>query len=79
MLINEILRVKGSRLLSIAADGRAVDAVRTMAEENLGSLVVMEGSRMLGMLIRGPVEAGIRAILVNGRPGELAGWVADAG
>src|SRR5437762_4455461 len=50
MLINEILRVKGSRLLSIAADGRAVDAVRTMAEENLGSLVVMEGSRMLGML-----------------------------
>lgn len=50
MLINEILRVKGTRLLSIAADGRAVDAVRTMAEENLGSLVVMEGNRMLGML-----------------------------
>jgi len=50
MLINEILRVKGSRLLSIAADGRAVDAVKTMAEENLGSLVVMEGNRMLGML-----------------------------
>jgi carbon monoxide dehydrogenase subunit G len=27
--------------------------------------------RMLGMLIRGPVEAGVRAVLVNGRPGEL--------
>jgi len=50
MLINEILRVKGNRLLSIAADGRAVDAVKTMAEENLGSLVVMEGNRMLGIL-----------------------------
>jgi CBS domain-containing protein len=50
MLIKEILRVKGSRLLSIAAEGRAVDAVKTMAMENLGSLVVMEGSRMLGML-----------------------------
>ena len=50
MLIKEILRVKGTRLLSIAADGRAVDAVKTMAEENLGSLVVMEGGRMLGML-----------------------------
>ena len=50
MLIKEILRVKGNRLLSIAADGRAVDAVKTMAEENLGSLVVMEGNRMLGML-----------------------------
>jgi CBS domain-containing protein len=50
MLIKEILRVKGSRLLSISADGRAVDAVKTMARENLGSLVVMEGERMLGML-----------------------------
>ena len=27
--------------------------------------------RMLGMLIRGPVEDGIRALLVNARPGEL--------
>ena len=50
MQIKEILRVKGSRLLFIAADGRAVDAVKTMAVENLGSLVVMEGDRMLGLL-----------------------------
>jgi CBS domain-containing protein len=50
MQIKEILRVKGTRLLSIGIDGRAVDAVRIMAAENLGSLVVMEGSRMLGML-----------------------------
>jgi hypothetical protein len=27
--------------------------------------------RMIGMLIRGPVEGAIRAMLVNGRPGEL--------
>jgi uncharacterized protein YndB with AHSA1/START domain len=27
--------------------------------------------RMLGLVIRGPVEAATRAILVNGRPGEL--------
>ena len=27
--------------------------------------------RMLGMLIRGPVETATRAIFVNGRPGEL--------
>jgi CBS domain-containing protein len=50
MQIKEILRVKGSRLLSIAADGRAVDAVKTMASENLGSLIVMDGDRMLGLL-----------------------------
>ena len=50
MQIKEILRVKSTRLLSIAVDGRAADAIKIMAEENLGSLVVMEGSRMLGML-----------------------------
>jgi carbon monoxide dehydrogenase subunit G len=27
--------------------------------------------RMIGMLIRGPVEGAIRSMLVNGRPGEL--------
>ena len=50
MQVKEILRVKGSRLLSIEPSGRAVDAVSTMAKENLGSLVVMEQGRMLGML-----------------------------
>ncbi len=34
--------------------------------------------RMLGMLIRGPVEAAARAVLVNARPGELKARVEDA-
>ena len=50
MQVKEILRVKGSRLLSIELSGRAVDAVVTMAKENLGSLVVMEQGRMVGLL-----------------------------
>src|ERR1700704_3991603 len=50
MQVKEILRVKGSRLLSIDPAGRATDAVKTMAKENLGSLVVMEQGRMVGML-----------------------------
>ena len=50
MQVKEILRVKGSRLLSIEPSGRVVDAVNTMAKENLGSLVVMEQGRMVGML-----------------------------
>lgn len=50
MQVKEILRVKGSRLLSIEPSGSAVDAVTTMARENLGSLVVMEQGRMVGML-----------------------------
>jgi carbon monoxide dehydrogenase subunit G len=34
--------------------------------------------RMLGMLIRGPVEAAARAMLVNARPGELKARVEGA-
>ncbi len=50
MQVREILRVKGNRLLSIDPAGRATDAVSTMAKENLGSLVVLEQERMVGML-----------------------------
>ena len=50
MQVKEILRVKGSRLLSVEPSGRAAEAVGTMAKENLGSLVVMDQGRMVGML-----------------------------
>ena len=50
MQVKEILRVKGSRLLSIEPSGRASDAVKTMAEQNLGSLVVLDQGRMAGMI-----------------------------
>ena len=50
MHVKEILRVKGNRLLTIEPSGRASDAVRTMAEQNLGSLVVLDQKRMVGML-----------------------------
>ena len=50
MQVKEILRVKGSRLLSVEPSSRVADAVSTMAGENLGSLVVLEQGRMTGML-----------------------------
>ena len=50
MQVKEILRVKGNRLLSIEPNGKAVDAVKTMSDQNLGSLVVLDQGRMVGML-----------------------------
>jgi CBS domain-containing protein len=50
MQVKEILRVKGNRLLTIEPAGRAADAVRTMSEQNLGSLIVLEHERMAGVL-----------------------------
>ena len=69
MQVKEILRVKGSRLLSVEPAGRAADAVSTMAKENLGSLVVMEQGRMVGMLTFHEL---LRALAVrNGSLGDL--------
>jgi CBS domain-containing protein len=50
MQVKEILRVKGSRLVSVEPAGAAVDAVKTMADQNLGSLVVLDQGRMVGLL-----------------------------
>jgi CBS domain-containing protein len=50
MQVKEILRVKGNRLLTIEPSGRAADAVKTMSEQNLGSLIVLDQGRMSGVL-----------------------------
>lgn len=50
MQVKEILRVKGNRLLTIEPSGRAADAVKTMSEQNLGSLIVLDQERMVGVL-----------------------------
>jgi CBS domain-containing protein len=50
MQVKEILRVKGNRLLTIEPSGRAADAVKTMSEQNLGSLIVLDQGRMAGVL-----------------------------
>src|SRR3970282_867854 len=50
MQVKEILRVKGNRLLTIEPSGRAADAVKTMSEQNLGSLIVLDQGRMIGVL-----------------------------
>ena len=69
MQVKEILRVKGSRLLSIEPAGRAADAVATMAMENLGSVVVLDQGRMVGMLT---FHVLLRAIAArNGSLGEV--------
>lgn len=50
MKVSEILRVKGDRLVSVGPETPVAEAVRTMAEQNLGSLVVMSEGRMAGLV-----------------------------
>ncbi len=50
MKVSEILKVKGNILFTVTPDSPILDAVNTMAEKDIGSLVVMEGGRLIGML-----------------------------
>ncbi|MGA2550435.1 MAG: CBS domain-containing protein [Burkholderiaceae bacterium] len=50
MLVSEILAVKGSTLFTVTPDTPLYDAVQTMAEHDIGSLVVMEYGDLVGML-----------------------------
>jgi CBS domain-containing protein len=50
MLLSEILRIKGNVLFTTTPDGTVFDAVRVMADHNVGSLVVMARGRVAGML-----------------------------
>jgi hypothetical protein len=57
----DLKSVEGSWLLEDLGEGR------TRATYTLD----VDPGRMLGLLIRGPLEAATRALFVNGRPGEL--------
>lgn len=50
MQVREILRVKGSTLFTTSPQQLLSEAVAAMAEHDVGSLVVMGGGRMVGML-----------------------------
>jgi CBS domain-containing protein len=50
MKVSDILRVKGSTLYTVRADEPLIDAVNTMAEHDIGSLVVMDHGDLVGML-----------------------------
>jgi len=50
MQVSEILKVKGNALFTIPPEGKLSEAVSVMAEHNMGSLVVMDKGRMVGIL-----------------------------
>ena len=63
MKVADILRVKGGTLFTVSPDQPLAHAVRTMAERDIGSLVVMEHGDLAGMLTFREV---ILAVVGNG-------------
>lgn len=50
MRVSEILRIKGHTLFTTVPGGRVLDAVKAMAGNDIGSLVVMDRGKLAGML-----------------------------
>ena len=63
MKVSDILRVKGTTLFTVSPGDPLSEAVLAMAEQDIGSLVVMEYGELVGMLTFREV---IAAIVGNG-------------
>ena len=63
MKVSDILRVKGGTLYTVSPDEPLARAVTTMAENDIGSLVVMDHGELVGMLTFREV---IQSVVRNG-------------
>lgn len=70
MIIRDILNLKGNAIFSVAPDGGVADAVTVMVKHDIGSLVVLDGGKMTGMLTFREVLKGIE--MQGGNLGSLA-------
>ena len=68
MKVSDILRVKGGTLFTVTPDSPLSEAVVAMSERDIGSLVVMDGGEVAGMLTFREV---IQAVVKGG--GSLGG------
>jgi len=50
MLVKEILRIKGNTLYTVTPTTLLSDAVVTLAEHDIGSVIVMDSGKLAGML-----------------------------
>jgi CBS domain-containing protein len=69
MLVSEILRIKGTVLFTTPPDAPLLDAVKVMAQHDIGSLVVMDHGKMAGIVTFAEV---LRALAAgNGTIGDI--------
>lgn len=48
--VSQLLQVKGGSVLSVSPGNRVFDALKLMAEKNVGALLVMEDGRLCGIM-----------------------------
>lgn len=62
--VSDILGRKGTHVISVTADTTVLDALRIMAEQNMGSVVVKEGNQFIGIMTERDYS---RKVALNGK------------
>ncbi len=63
-LVKHLLDAKGRHIIAISPDTSVLEAIKVMAEKNIGSLVVMEDDKLVGILSERDYA---RKVIVKGR------------
>ncbi len=66
-LVQHLLDAKGGQLISIAPDASVLDAIKLMADKGIGSLVVLEGGKLAGIVTERDYA---RKVIIKGRASE---------
>lgn len=66
-LVQHLLDAKGSDIISIAADASVLDAIKLMADKAVGSLLVMNGDALKGIVTERDYA---RKVIIKGRASE---------
>ena len=78
MIVRDIVKMKGSTVFSIAPGGDVSEALAVMVRNDIGFLVVLDGSRLAGMLsfreILKALDEGVRGMRAHREP--RGGWIA---
>lgn len=48
--VRELIRKKGSQIFAVKPDASVLDALKLMANENIGAVLVMDGREVMGIL-----------------------------
>ena len=63
-LVKHLLDSKGRHIISIAPDASVFDAIKLMADKAVGSLIVMDGERLCGIITERDYA---RKVIIKGR------------
>ena len=66
-LVNHLLDAKGRDVVSIAPDASVFEAIQLMADKTVGSILVMDGEKMLGIITERDYA---RKVILKGRSSE---------